>query len=115
MSCPDIGILEQELTFTIQSRIANGTPTDTDSLPTYKIYEELTNTEIASGTMAKQDDTNTDGYYAKKIDTTTGNGFESLKTYTIRIETCLYRYLFFKRKEKKLKKIWNTYSSCAKE
>lgn len=89
MSCPDIGILEQELTFTIQSRIANGTPTDTDSLPTYKIYEELTNTEIASGAMAKQDDTNTDGYYAKKIDTTTGNGFESLKTYTIRIESAI--------------------------
>jgi len=89
MSCPDIGILEQELTFTAQVNTGTGVAADADALPTYKIYEELTNTEIASGTMAKQDDAGTTGYYVKKIETTTANGFETLKTYTIRIEATL--------------------------
>ena len=86
MSCPNIGVLEQNLTFSSQFSDADGVPTDLDSLPTYKIYEEVTNTEIASGTMAKQDDANTEGYYIEKIATTTALGYETLKTYTIRVE-----------------------------
>ncbi len=86
MSCPNIGILEQDITFSAQFLNAEGVPTDLDSLPTYKIYEESTNTEIASGTMAKQDDANTEGYYIEKIETTTALGYETLKTYTIRVE-----------------------------
>ena len=86
MSCPNIAVLEQDLTFTTQYLNGQGEPADLDALPTYKIYEELTDTEIASGTMAKQDDANTLGYYVKRIETTTGDGFETLKTYTIRIK-----------------------------
>jgi hypothetical protein len=86
MSCPNIAVLEQDITFSAQFLNASGVPTDLDSLPTYKIYEEVTNTEIASGTMAKQDDANTEGYYIEKIETTTGLGYETLKTYTIRVE-----------------------------
>jgi hypothetical protein len=86
MSCPNIGILEQNITFSAQFTDASAIPTDLDSLPTYKIYEEVTNTQIASGTMAKQDDANTEGYYIEKIATTTGLGYETLKTYTIRVE-----------------------------
>ena len=86
MSCPNIAVLEQDLTFSAQFLNASGVPTDLDALPTYKIYEEVTDTEIASDTMAKQDDDNTEGYYIEKVETTTGNGYETLKTYTIRIE-----------------------------
>lgn len=86
MSCPNIAVLEQDITFSAQFLDAAGTPADLDSLPTYKIYEEVTNTEIATGTMAKQDDANTEGYYIEKIATTTGIGYETLKTYTIRVE-----------------------------
>lgn len=86
MSCPNIGILEQNITFTAQFLDADKVPTDLDSLPTYKIYEEVTDTEIVSGTMAKQDDANTEGYYVEKIATTTALGYETLKTYTIRVE-----------------------------
>jgi hypothetical protein len=89
MSCPNIGVLEQSLTFSAQVTNESYEPTDLDSLPTYKIYEEVTNTQIASGTMAKQDDANTDGYYIEKIETTTALGYETLKTYTIRIEGVL--------------------------
>ena len=86
MSCPNIAVLEQDITFSAQFLNAGGVPTDLDSLPTYKIYEEVTNTEIASGTMAIQDDANTEGYYIEKIATTTLLGYETLKTYTIRVE-----------------------------
>jgi hypothetical protein len=89
MSCPNIGVLEQSLTFSANVTNESFEPTDLDALPTYKIYEEVTNTEIASGTMAKQDDANTTGYYIEKIDTTTALGYETLKTYTIRVEGLL--------------------------
>ena len=85
MSCPNIAVLEQDLTFTVQFLNGIGEPADLDALPTYKIYEETTDTEIASGTMAKQDDAGTLGYYVEKIVTNTANGYETLKTYTIRI------------------------------
>jgi hypothetical protein len=86
MSCPNIGILEQSLTFTAQFTNESREPTDLDALPTYKIYEEVTNTEIDSGELAKQDDANTVGFYVKKIEATTANGYETLKTYTIRVK-----------------------------
>ncbi|GAG02293.1 unnamed protein product, partial [marine sediment metagenome] len=86
MSCPNIGILEQSLTFTAQFTNESREPTDLDALPTYSIYEDTTNTEIATGTMAKQDDTNTVGYYVEQIEATTANGYETLKTYCIRIK-----------------------------
>lgn len=89
MSCPNIGILEQDLTFTAQITNESREPTDLDALPTYSIYEETTNTELATGTMAKQDDTNTAGYYVEKIETTTANGYETLKTYCIRVKGIL--------------------------
>lgn len=87
MPCPKTGILENDLTFTIQAKDASGSPVDADSLPTYKIYEEETGTEIASGTMSLLDDANTTGFYSEQIALTTANGYERLKTYTIRVLT----------------------------
>ena len=89
MSCPDYGILEKNITFTIQGVDQSGTPVDTDSLPTYKVYEEETDTEIVSGTMAKLDDSGTVGFYSEKLSTTSANGYEHLKTYTIRIVSAI--------------------------
>ncbi len=89
MPCPDYAVLEKNLTFTTQAENQSGTPVDTDSLPTYKVYEDETGTEIASGTMAKLDDANTLGFYSEQLDTTSANGYEHLKTYNIRVTTAI--------------------------
>ena len=58
---------------------------DADSVPTYRVYEEETETPILTGSMAKLDDANTIGFYSESIAVTTGTGFESNKTYNIMI------------------------------
>lgn len=58
---------------------------DADALPTYRIYEENTDTPILTGTMAKLDDANTLGQYVARIALTTGNGFEEGKEYGARM------------------------------
>ncbi len=85
MSCPDTGILGENLTFSIQASDPAGSPVDTDSLPTYKIYENATDTEIVSGTMAKLDDSGTTGFYSETVALTAALGYERFKTYTIRV------------------------------
>ena len=89
MPCPTTAILTENLVFTIQAKDANGSPVDADSLPTYKIYEDETGTEIVSGTMALLDDTDTTGFYSEQIGVTTANGFERFKSYAIRVETLI--------------------------
>ena len=89
MGCPQYGVIEQNITFTVQGKDTDGTPVDTDALPTYKVYEDETGTEIVSGTMAKLDDANTTGFYSEQLALTSANGFERLKTYTIRIEAAI--------------------------
>jgi hypothetical protein len=58
---------------------------DADSLPTYRVYEEITDTTILTGTMAKLDDANTVGLYAARIALTAANGFEAGKEYGVRM------------------------------
>lgn len=67
MACPSYGILNRELTFSVRSYDRAGEPTDADSLPTYRIYEDGTNSSILTGTMSKFDDDNTTGFYKKTI------------------------------------------------
>ena len=87
MPCPDYGVIEQSLTFTIQAKSSDGVPVNSDALPTYKVYENETGTEIATGTMALLDDANTTGFYSEQLSLTTANGYDRLKTYTIRVES----------------------------
>ena len=87
MPAPSQGILEEDMVFTIQTVDGNGEPVDADSLPTWKVYEDETGTEIQSGTMTLFDAANTDGFYSETLSLTTANGYERYKTYTIRILT----------------------------
>lgn len=58
---------------------------DADSLPTYEVYEEDTDTPILSGSMAKLNDAGTVGLYVKKISLTAANGFDAGKEYGVRM------------------------------
>lgn len=84
MACPDQAILGQNLVCTIQAKNTSGSPVDTDSLPTYSVYEDETTTAILTGTMSKLDDDNTTGFYSELLAITAANGFELFKSYTIR-------------------------------
>lgn len=86
MGCPQQGILAQTLTFTVTTRNASGAAVDADSSPTYRVYEDQTQTAIVTGTMSKLDDANTTGFYSETISVTAAAGFEAYKTYTIYIE-----------------------------
>jgi len=89
MACPTQGILDENLTFTIQGLDAGGSPVDTDTVPTYSVYEDETGTAITTGSMAKLDDAGTTGFYSEQIAVTTANGYERFKTYTIRIVSAI--------------------------
>lgn len=84
MGCPSSCVLGDNLVFSICTHDATtGVLTDTDSAPTYRVYEDETGTAILNGTMAKLDDANTTGFYTELIEVTTANGFEDGKSYTI--------------------------------
>ena len=76
MPVPQQFVLEQTFEWTSQFLNSSGSPVDADSLPAYSIYEDGTDTAIASGSMAKLDDDNTTGLYRGAVSATTGNGFE---------------------------------------
>jgi len=61
-----------------------GGANDADSVPTYRVYEEETGTPLLTGSMAKLDDSNTDGFYSEQITLSAANGFEENKNYCIR-------------------------------
>lgn len=84
MDCPSIAILTKTVTFHEHTALGSGPPVDTDALPTYKVYEDETQTAILSGTMAKQDDAGTTGFYSETLNISAANGFESYKTYNVR-------------------------------
>ena len=63
-----------------------GVLSDTDSNPTFRVYEDENATPIAGVSMAKLDDANTTGFYTAKIACTSRNGYSVSKTYTIYIE-----------------------------
>ena len=89
MPAPTQGILEEDMIFTVQTVDGNGEPVDADSLPTWKVYENETGTEIQSGTMTLFDSANTDGFYSETLSLTTANGYERFKTYNIRVITVI--------------------------
>ncbi len=78
MGCPSIGILGQNLTFSLQ---AATTPTGNVS---YAVYEDATTTEILTGNMTVDFGSKV-GFCLATIACTTANGFERYKSYTIRI------------------------------
>lgn len=87
MGCPTDCKLGDDLVFSICTHDPDtGILTDADSAPSYRIYEDETETSILTGSMAKLDDSDTTGFYTELIACTTGNGYEIGKTYTIYIE-----------------------------
>ena len=85
MGCPTQAILDLNLTFTVQCLNSNGIATDATGNVSYSVYEDETGTAIATGTMAKLDDAGTAGFYSEQIATSTANGYERYKSYTIRV------------------------------
>ncbi len=84
MSCADVAVLGQNLTLYLNVRASDGTPVDSDALPTYSVYEDETGTAIKTGTMAKLDDAGTTGFYSEQLAVTSGNGYERYKSYSVR-------------------------------
>jgi hypothetical protein len=79
--------INDTVVFTCNTHNPNsGAAQDADSNPIYRIYENETQTAIASGVMSKLDDAFTTGLYAESIQLLEGNGYEKNKTYTIYIE-----------------------------
>ena len=64
---------------------ADGSEIDADSVPTYRVYENVTTAPIVTGSMALLDDGNTVGFYAAQITLSAASGFERGKSYHIRI------------------------------
>jgi hypothetical protein len=86
MGCQAAVTLENNLTFSICTHDPDtGALTDADSAPTFRIYEDETETPIRTGTMAKLDDGNTTGFYTQQIACTASSGYEAGKSYTIYI------------------------------
>ena len=84
MGCPSEVTLGNSLVFSICCHDPDtGILTDADSAPTYRIYANETTTPVATGTMAKLDDSNTTGFYTELINVTAANGYVSSKNYTI--------------------------------
>lgn len=80
--------IDDYLTFPANTHTpSTGAATDDDAVPAFRIYEDETGTAIATGSMAKLDDTNTTGFYSERIQLLAATGFEAGKTYTIYIES----------------------------
>ena len=86
MSCPKEGVIGKILTFTIRAKNASGSPVDTDSRPTYKVYRKNKDNPIVTGRMSKLDDNDTTGLYEAQLNLTTANKFYIYNTYTIDIK-----------------------------
>jgi hypothetical protein len=87
MGCPKEVVLGDYLTFSVViHNPRTGVASDADSLPTYRIYEDETETHIFSGTMPKFDDANTTGFYLKRVECSAANGCEVGKSYTICVQ-----------------------------
>jgi hypothetical protein len=87
MGCPTKCVIGDNITFSVTTHDPDtGVLTDADSEPTWRLYEDETETPILTGSMAKLDDANTAGFYTETVACTAGNGFEDGKTYTVYIE-----------------------------
>lgn len=60
-----------------------GANVDADAAPTFRIYENITETPIETGTIDLCDDANTTGFYSDTSELTTAKGYEPGKTYII--------------------------------
>ena len=84
MGCPSEVQLGAALVFSVDTHDpGTSAAIDADALPTYRVYEDQTQTAIETGAMAKLDDTATTGFYSGSLDCTTAGGYEIGKTYTI--------------------------------
>ncbi len=91
MSCPSNIEIGGNLVFSITTHDPDtGIVTDADDAPIYRVYEDLSDTAILTGTMTLVEDAvaagNTTGFYRALIKCTAANGFENGKNYTIYIE-----------------------------
>ena len=86
MGCQSKVQLGNNLVFSVCTHDPDtGVLTDADDVPAWRLYEGETDPPILTGTMAKLDDDDTTGFYTEIVACTTGNGFESGKSYTIYI------------------------------
>lgn len=65
------------------TRFDTGAATDSDSVPSYHVYEDETATPLLTGTMALLNGNNTIGFYSEQITLSAANGFEKGKQYAI--------------------------------
>lgn len=76
--------IDDALTFAANSHDpSDGSASDADTVPTYRVYEDETGTAILNGSTAKLDDANTTGFYSEQLTLSAANGFEKGKCYTI--------------------------------
>ena len=81
--------IDDTLVFTVRAHVAlTSADVDADSLPTFDVREDATDTALLSAqNTAKFDDSNTLGYYKGSIALTAANSFEDYKEYHIDIHT----------------------------
>jgi hypothetical protein len=84
MGCPESVVIGEWLVFSVCTHDpTTGLLTDADLNPSYRIYEDETETPILTGTMTKLMDTGEAGTYTELIACTAANGFEAGKCYTV--------------------------------
>lgn len=79
MKCPNIGIIDKDLTITTDVVNSSGVAADADSAPTYSIYAAGSTSPLLTGSMTKI----TTGLYHVTIAITTANGFVVDQTYIV--------------------------------
>lgn len=79
MKCPNIGIIDTNLTITTSVVNSSGVAADADSAPTYSIYAAGSATPILTGSMTNL----ATGLYYVTIAITTANGFQAGQTYIV--------------------------------
>lgn len=79
MKCPNIGIIDKNLTITTSVVNADGVAADADSAPTYSIYAAGSAAPMLTGSMTKL----ATGLYYVTIAITTANGFVADQTYIV--------------------------------
>jgi hypothetical protein len=67
------------------SQASTASEYDATGSPTYRVYEQLTDTPILTGSLALIDDANTVGFYGAEIEISAANGFEVGKFYVVRV------------------------------
>jgi hypothetical protein len=77
--------LDDTVTIWKQFTDVAGAAADAAGAPAYRVYEETTDTPILTGTLAKQDDPNTTGFYRGQFVASAASGFEVGKSYCVRV------------------------------